>query len=208
VVKTIECCLIMRRLFLLLLFLVPVVSYSQNIDIRLLRLMNSPEVLPSDDFFRFVSNSEVYIALAIPAGLTTAALIEHNDDLLRDAIVTLAAAAFTSGITQAIKYSVNRERPFITYPDITKKARGGSPSFPSGHTSSAFAAATSFSLVYPRWYVIVPAFIWAGTVGFSRLYLGVHYPSDVLMGAVIGSGTAYLTHIINKKLVAKKHPGQ
>jgi membrane-associated phospholipid phosphatase len=198
----------MRRLFLLLLFLIPVVSYSQNIDIRLLRLMNSPEVLPSDDFLRFIANSEVYISLAIPAGLTTAALIEHNNDLLRDAMVTLAAAAITSGITQAIKYSVNRERPFITYPDITKKARGGSPSFPSGHTSSAFAAATSFSLLYPKWYVIVPAFIWAGTVGFSRMYLGVHYPSDVLMGAVIGSGTAYLTHIINKKLVAKKHPGQ
>ena len=121
------------------------------------------------------------------------------------ALEMIAAAAVNMGTTLIIKYSVNRDRPFITYPDITRKTSAMTPSFPSGHTSTAFNAATSLSLAYPEWYVIVPSCAWAGTVGYSRMHLGVHYPSDVLAGAVIGSGTAWLTHIINKKLHEKTH---
>jgi membrane-associated phospholipid phosphatase len=73
-------------------------------------------------------------------------------------------------------------------------------SFPSGHTTHAFVLATSVSLVYPEWYIIAPSYIWAGAVGYSRMHLGVHYPSDVWAGALIGSGSAYLCHQINQKI--------
>jgi membrane-associated phospholipid phosphatase len=187
-----------RILFLLLLF--PLNLEAQNWDIELLRLINSPESLPSDDFFRFVSNSEIYVALGIPAGLAAAGLIKDDDKLLRNACMILGSAAISSGVTIILKYSINRDRPFVTYPDITKKSDAGSPSFPSGHTSSAFSTATSLSLAYPKWYIIVPSFTWAGTVGYSRMHLGVHYPSDVLAGAIIGAGSAWLSYRINKKL--------
>lgn len=193
-----------KKLIILLFFLAPVQLFSQNIDIRLLRSINSPETLSSDKFFRFVSNSDVYIVAGIPAGMATAGLVKHNDKLLRNAVVTAGASILNFGITSAIKYSVNRDRPFVTYPDITKKSDAGSPSFPSGHTSDAFATATSVSLAYPKWYIIVPSYAWAGTVAYSRMDLGVHYPSDVLVGALVGAGSAYLTYKINQKLLNPK----
>lgn len=192
------------RLALFILLIIPVGLFSQNIDIKLLRSINSAEAVPSDNFFRFVSNSDVYLVLGIPAGMATAGLIKNDKELFRNACVTLAATAINSGITTALKYSVNRDRPFVTYPDITKKSSAGTPSFPSGHTSGAFAAATSVSLAYPKWYIIVPSYAWAGTVAYSRMDLGVHYPSDVLAGALIGTGSAYLTYIVNKKLNNKR----
>ena len=147
-----------------------------------------------------MSNSNAYMVIGLPVGMATAGLIKHDDKLLRNACVTLAATAICAGFTTAMKYSINRDRPFITYPDITKKTKAGSPSFPSGHTSIAFATATSLSLAYPKWYVIVPGYTWAGTVAYSRMYLGVHYPSDVLIGALVGAGSAYLSYTVNKKL--------
>lgn len=198
-----------KKLFILLVLnIIPVVLFSQNIDIRLLRSFNSQENLPSDKFFQIISNTEAYIVASVPVTTGVIGLIKDDDKLFRNSCVAAAAIAINSGITLALKYSINRDRPFITYPDITKKSGAGSPSFPSGHTSSSFALATSLSLSYPRWYVIVPAYSWAGTVAFSRMDLGVHYPSDVLAGALIGTGSAWLTHFINKKLIlkSKKRP--
>jgi membrane-associated phospholipid phosphatase len=176
---------------------------SQNLDIEILRAINSPEELASDDFFRFISDSEPYVMFAVPAGMATAGFIKHDNTLIRNACTGLAAIAINGGVTLILKYSVNRDRPFVTYPDIIQKSKAGSPSFPSGHTSSAFATATSVSLAYPKWYIIAPSYAWAGTVGYSRMHLGVHYPSDVLAGALIGSGCAYLTYKVNQKLLKK-----
>ena len=78
-------------------------------------------------------------------------------------------------------------------------------SFPSGHTSFAFATATSLSIKYPRWYVIAPSYLWAGAVGYSRMNLGVHYPSDVLAGAMLGAGSAWLTCKVNDWYWKKKN---
>jgi membrane-associated phospholipid phosphatase len=177
---------------------------SQNLDIEILRAINSPGVLPSDDFFRFVSNSEPYIMSAVPVGMAIAGFVKHDKALLRNGYTGVAAIAINGGVTLILKYSVNRDRPFVTYPDIIQKSKAGSPSFPSGHTASAFATATSVSMVYPKWYIIAPSFAWAGTVGYSRMHLGVHYPSDVLAGALIGSGCAYLTFKVNQKLMKNR----
>jgi membrane-associated phospholipid phosphatase len=192
-----------KNLLIVLLFLLPVSLLSQNLDIRILRAINSQETLPSDKFFRFVSNSDIYMVIGIPAGMGAFGLLKHDDRLLRNAGVTLAAIGVNFGITAALKYSINRDRPYITYSDIKKKSYGGSPSFPSGHTSSAFATATSVSLAYPKWYVILPSFTWASTVGYSRMHLGVHYPSDVVAGALVGAGSAWLTYKVNKMLIKK-----
>jgi membrane-associated phospholipid phosphatase len=178
---------------------------SQNIDIEILRAINSPEDLPSDDFFRFVSNSEPYIMFAVPLAMSGAGLLRHDKTLMRNGYTGLASIAICGGITFALKYAINRDRPFVTYPDIKKKSNAGSPSFPSGHTSGSFAMATSVSLAYPKWFIIIPSYTWAGTAGYSRMHLGVHYPSDVLAGALIGSGCAYLSYRVNQKLLNKKH---
>jgi membrane-associated phospholipid phosphatase len=191
----------LNRIFLTtLFFLIPTGIFSQNIDVRLLKWINSEETLNSDKYFRFISNSDSYAVIGMPIILAGAGLIRDDNKMFRNACVMAAASVLNAGVTNALKYTVNRERPFETYPDIFKKAKAGSPSFPSGHTSSAFATATSLSLTYPRWYVIVPSFAYAGTVGYSRMHLGVHYPSDVVAGAVIGAGCAYLTYKVNNAL--------
>ena len=193
-----------RKILLLSAFCTQVV-FSQNPDIQILRSLNSPEKLTSDNMFRFISNSNAWIVVIIPGAMGTTGLLKHDYTLFRNAEVVAATSLVNAGITAAMKYSINRTRPFITYPDITKKSGAASPSFPSGHTSSAFATATSVSLAYPKWYIIAPMFGWAGVVGYSRMDLGVHYPSDVLAGAAIGAGSAWLTYFVNKKLILKSH---
>jgi membrane-associated phospholipid phosphatase len=192
-----------RFLIICLLFVSSAIE-AQNADIRLLRFLNSSETLPSDDVFRFISNSDVFVVAGVPVAMAVAGWKVHDKKLKRNAYVVAAGSLATAAVTNILKYSVNRDRPFTTYPDITKKGKAVSPSFPSGHTSSAFATATSLSLAYPKWYVIAPSFVYAGTVGYSRMDLGVHYPSDVLAGALIGSGCAWLTWKVNQKLLIKK----
>jgi membrane-associated phospholipid phosphatase len=194
---------ISTKLFAVILLFLTESACSQNLDIRILRSVNSSSNLPSDNFFRFVSNSDGWLVVGIPVAIGSAGLIKHDKALIRNGCVILASVAVNQGITELMKYTFNRNRPFITYPDITKKSAAGSPSFPSGHTSSAFALATSLSLTYPKWYIIASSYTWAGTVAFSRMELGVHYPSDILAGALVGTGCAWLTHVVNKKLTKK-----
>lgn len=192
------------RLTLFILLLSVVSVNGQNADIRMLRSINSSDVRPSDDVFRFVSNSDAIVVAGVPLTMAVIGWKNHDKKLTRNAYVVAIGSVLNAGITTAMKYSINRDRPFVTYPDITKKSKAGSPSFPSGHTASAFATATSLSLVYPKWYVIAPSFLYAGAVGYSRMDLGVHYPSDVLAGAIIGSGCAWITWKVNQKLLIKK----
>lgn len=189
---------------LLVLFLLPVFSgYSQNIDIRLLREINLNRNVRLDYMFKGFTNSAGPVAYGTPAVMFAISQFNH-DKKLKEKSLFIGASVLSSAIVASIlKYSVNRTRPFVTYPDIQKMTSGGSPSFPSGHTSDAFSLATSLTIVYPKWYVVVPAYGWASAVAYSRMDLGVHYPSDVLAGAVIGTGSAFLCykvqHWINHK---------
>jgi undecaprenyl-diphosphatase len=97
---------------------------------------------------------------------------------------------------------VGRERPSKTDDAFILKIAGGDSSFPSGHTTVAFAAATVFSEQYPSWMVMVPSYGIASAIGFSRLYANKHWTSDVLAGAILGTSVAHslrLWHIRSKK---------
>lgn len=133
-------------------------------------------------------------AVALPVGQMVYGLVAKDTPSMRNAIQTFAGLAITTGITYALKYSIQRPRPYDSYPDIIPHKTEDSYSMPSGHTSLAFSMATSVSLQYRKWYVVAPAYIYAGAVGYSRMYLGVHYPSDVAVGALVGAGSAWLSY--------------
>ncbi len=91
------------------------------------------------------------------------------------------------------------------YPDIVSKLT--SWSFPSGHTSSAFASATAIFAANKKWGI--GAFVFAALMGFTRLYLGVHFFTDVLAGAVVGVIYGIIGVLLVKgilKLLDKKCP--
>jgi membrane-associated phospholipid phosphatase len=173
--------------------------HAQNLDIDLLRKINLQRNTALDPTFKFVTNSVSPIGLAAPLLVTSIGFIQKDKSLQNKGYYIGATLLTSAVLTTTLKFTIDRDRPFVTYPDIQKLTGAGSPSFPSGHTSEAFATATSLSLAFPKWYVIAPSMLWASAAGYSRMHLGVHYPSDVLVGALIGSGSAWLCHELNKR---------
>lgn len=168
-------------------------SFSQNADIELLRDINQNGSPVMDKVFPVITESATPVTIAVPLGLFITGISTKNDTLKKESLRIGTSLLIANALTAGLKYSIDRKRPFETYPYLDKKSSGGSPSFPSGHTTTAFATAASLSLAYPKWYVIAPAYLWACSVGYSRMYLGVHYPSDVLAGIIIGTGISYLS---------------
>ena len=189
-------------LFILLYFHAP--SFGQNADINLLRELNINRPQSLDGTFQVITHSITPVSVGIPTTMVIAGLIKKDSSLIHSGLYIGGSILASSIITVGLKYGIDRDRPFVTYPEIEKLTHAGSPSFPSGHTSMAFSTATSLSITYPRWYVIAPSFLWASGVGYSRMHLGVHYPSDIFVGALIGSGSAWLCHILNKKIFGHK----
>ena len=177
---------------------------AQNIDINILRDINVNRNTSLDPTFKVVTNSALPISVATPLLIYSVGLIKKDSTIKKQALFIGETFLVSAFITTALKYTTKRERPFSTYPDIEKVTAGPGYSFPSGHTSVAFATATSLSMEYPKWYIIAPSFAWASAVGYSRMHLGVHYPSDVVAGAIVGSGSAYLSYKMNKWINKKR----
>lgn len=101
---------------------------------------------------------------------------------------------------QLIKKSFNRERPFNnTEISVVKRSHAGAKSFYSNHASNMFALATYITLAVPaaKFFTFTIAFL----IAYSRVYNGVHYPSDVLAGAIMGSLIAFLIfYFINRNV--------
>jgi membrane-associated phospholipid phosphatase len=151
----------------------------------------------------------MFVSGAASIGTLAYALIEKDQVLQHKSYEVLIAIGTNIVLTHGIKAMVNRVRPADQYPnDVFILTTTSGHSFPSGHTSLAFATATSLTLAYKKWYIAVPAYLWAGSMGYSRMYLGKHYPSDVLAGAVVGAGSSMLSHWLSKKLFQPKPVSQ
>jgi len=159
-------------------------------------------------YWKYADKTVYPVAIAAPLAVLTKGFINDDRVLKKKGLHLVTAIAVNAALTQSLKMAVDRQRPYEKYPalivpyDNSEKGQ----SFPSGHTSTAFATATSISMDFKKWYVVVPAYTWAASVGYARLKKGEHYPSDVIAGAVLGTGSAFLSKWLNKQLFNKKAP--
>lgn len=177
-----------------------VVAQASRADLGVLVEMMEHRQEEPTEFFQQISNSTNYVSVLVPLSVLATGYARHEKVTVQKGWYITGSLVASSLITFGLKNTIRRPRPFITDPFIVPASAGGSPSFPSGHTSEAFATATSLTMAWPKWWVAVPAYTWASAVGYSRMYLGVHYPTDVIAGALVGAGSAWLMNKANRWL--------
>ena len=173
---------------------------AQNFDIQLLQQLNAKNPKTAT-YWISTSNSAYYAGPTLIMGQFAYGLLYKDKVEMKRGFESALSVGISIAISTGIKDIVNRPRPYQTYPDkIHPYSFTDGKSFPSGHTTLAFATATSLALEYKKWYITVRAFAWAASVGYSRMALGKHYPTDVAAGALVGIGSGYLSHWLTKKI--------
>jgi membrane-associated phospholipid phosphatase len=163
----------------------PHLQRLQSLDDAAYRAFRTTAHTPQrEDAVRQYSRLGEHAALWLITGAAGAALDKRNRTNWIKAAATIAGAYTTN---QAIKLAVRRRRPDM--PDLPPLMKTPTKlSFPSAHTASSIAAASAYKHLIPR-SILYPA---ATAMALSRLYLGVHYPTDVAAGALLGLGLAEL----------------
>lgn len=188
------------KYLLILLFLTTAVS-AQNFEIDLLRKVNV-ENPAEDHFWMGVSNSVKWAPAVYVGGNLTYGLIENDKNALSYSLESSMSMGVSILISSLLKKAVGRPRPSITYPEINSYKEPNYQSFPSSHSAFAFAMTTSMAYhSNGRAYVSIPIFSWPIGVGYSRMRLGRHYPTDVLGGAIIGIGSGIFSHWLTGRII-------
>jgi undecaprenyl-diphosphatase len=181
------------------------------IDTQLLLALNGIHAPWLDSVFTFISARFVWLPLyAYFAWKLYKAL--PGRFLVRLVVIALLITASDQLASGVIKPLVQRPRP-CHVPELEGKLHlvdgncGGPYGFVSSHAANTFALATFLWLLFSRrhgragWY---PMFAWAAVVSYSRIYLGVHYPGDILCAALLGIVLGVLAYLVIVRI--EKHP--
>ena len=186
-------------------------DYLINIDSDLLLWLNGAHNAFFDAFMMLFTNKFIWV----PMYLALAYLLFRNMSL-KQVVMCLVAIALLVVITDQmssslIRYAVGRlrpanlENPISDMVHIVDGYRGGRYGFPSSHAANSFGLA--FFLLYSFRRSPIPVFVmvWAIFNSYSRIYLGVHYPGDILCGVLVGLMAATLVWFIYKKLTNQSY---
>lgn len=164
-----------------------------------------------DQFMYLFSNKWIWVPM-----YATILIILYKRYNLKAAVLFLVAIALTITITDQLCASIIRpifERMRPANPDgpiaqlihIVNGYRGGPYGFPSCHASNSFALATFLCLIRRRWLFGIVIVLWAVVNAYSRLYLGVHFAGDLIVGAVIGSAVGFGLFAITARVARTRY---
>jgi undecaprenyl-diphosphatase len=150
---------------------------------------------PFDAIFKFAANDLMYVMLVIVALTFLVPWRSRRVERRRGAVSATVAAAIALVLVVPISSAVDRARPFVAHPGVAHRliAHARDAGFPSDHATAAFAIATAMVLVEPLIGAVL--LVLAVIVIFARVYVGVHYPGDVLAGAALGAIVALLLRL-------------
>jgi undecaprenyl-diphosphatase len=169
------------------------------VDLEVYRAIASSPTATLDqvlrDLSRIADHSKLWIALAVP-------MVARRGASRQAAVLGIASIGVASAVVNiAGKRLFPRRRPdrsAAEVPILRRVRMPGSTSFPSGHSASAFAFASSVGARLP--WTSLPLHLLAVAVAYSRVHTGVHYPTDAIIGAAMGSASAAATTYVVGKL--------
>lgn len=141
-----------------------------------------------DTIIVFFASYLAYILIAVFIALVFFSQYSKLEKLRILIVVSVSAIIVRFGVVELIRFFYHRPRPFNDM-SVTQLLTSSDWSFPSGHATFFFAMATAVYLYNKKWGIgfLIAAFV----MGVSRVIAGVHYPSDIIGGALIGAAVAY-----------------
>lgn len=164
-----------------------------DIDLTILKFINQPFNNELNFFF-------IAVIYSVYAYLIYLFFYYYKTKQPKKLIHLLITSLIGIAFVNILKYSINRPRPYVSHPEINDILRKTDPSFPSAHTTISYL---SFEFLQPKSSKILRAFLsfyLLFLIPFGSMYIGIHYPSDVLVGALIG---LLLPKIVSEKFSNK-----
>jgi membrane-associated phospholipid phosphatase len=182
---------------------------SDNIDVRIFRAINNSQCEFLNTVIPIMDKSIIFTSTLVPVTLFGVSRANNNYYNENSSVLLVLSEGLSTGITFGMKNIFKRDRPFTALSNVhfnKNKFLTDRYSFPSGHTAISFSMATSLTLRYPDKPILISGlYLYSTVISLGRIYLGVHYPSDVLAGMLIGSGSAVIIHSLRKEIIKEKN---
>ena len=174
------------------------IEYLIELDKSIFLYFNSFHTLYLDQFFWIITGKIIWIPLMLSLlyvffkqGWREAALV-----VLMLGLAVLLCDQISSGICKPLfeRFRPTHDPEFSQYVTTVNGYKGGMYGFISSHAANAFGIATFLTLIFKRKLFSISIIVWALLSSYSRLYLGVHYPGDILFGALVGVAIGYIIY--------------